>query len=88
MARRGGIYAGNKGGQVSIYDRQLAVSGGTIHHIGLLMQAGQRPPQHRCAWCDAESGRKPDPDMNESHGICHRHKATIEANLEQLRKTT
>ncbi len=75
---------------MSIFDQRLAISGGTLHHIGLLMQASDRKAEaiqkHRCAWCDAESGRKPDPSGNESHGICVRHKAGLETQLEQHRR--
>jgi len=43
-------------------------------------------PLHRCAWCDAEAGRKPNPHVMESHGICAKHLAQTRANLEQLRR--
>jgi hypothetical protein len=75
----------------NIYDRQAAISGGTLHHIGLLMQASERKAQalqHRCAWCDQENGSKPDPAGNESHGICQKHLAGMKANLETLRRQT
>lgn len=43
-------------------------------------------PTSRCAWCDAESGRKPSMTMMESHGICARHLAQTKSNLEALRR--
>lgn len=43
-------------------------------------------PLPRCAWCDAESGRKPDPRRQESHGICAKHLAQTKADLEQQRR--
>ena len=78
---------------MNFHDRRLAISGGTLHHIGLLMQAeeGQRSevrgqPEARCAWCDEEAGRKPSPGMNESHGICARHLAAMKSSLDDLRR--
>ena len=76
---------------MNIYDRQVAISGGTLHHMGLLMQVSERKAArmasaHRCAWCDKEAGRKPDPAGNESHGICQRHLAGMKSNLETLRR--
>lgn len=43
-------------------------------------------PTSRCAWCDAESGRKPSMTQIESHGICARHLAQTKSNLEALRR--
>ena len=77
---------------MNIYDRQLAISGGTLHHIGLLMQASERKAvalvKSRCAWCDKEDGRKPDPAGNESHGICQKHLEGMKSELETMRRQT
>ena len=40
----------------------------------------------RCAWCDAEAGRKTSSAELESHTICPRHLAQTKANLEALRR--
>jgi hypothetical protein len=38
-----------------------------------------------CAWCDAEAGIKPNPNMQQSHTVCDRHMAAIKADLERRR---
>jgi len=72
---------------VNIYDRQVAISGGTLHHLGLLLakeagaaraQAGCLPnqvnyPLRVCAWCDREAGTVRARSENVTHGICERH---------------
>lgn len=60
---------------MNIFDSRLAISGGVLHHIGLILAA----EEHRCAWCQADGLRLPRP--NESHGICPRHLAEMEAQL-------
>ena len=60
---------------MNIFDARLAVSGGTLHHIGLMLAA----EEHRCAWCQADGLRLPR--SNDSHGICPRHKAEMVAEL-------
>lgn len=68
-------------GRLSIYDRRLAISGGVLHHIGLLLAA----EEHRCAWCEPEGLRLPArPGAQESHGICPRHLQEQKAELEKL----
>ena len=77
----------------NIYDGQLAISGGVLHHIGLMLQAEECEAHHqmpvmeiRCAWCDRESGVRLAPGQLVSHGICQRHLAGMESNLEALRR--
>jgi len=58
---------------MSIYDRQLSVSGGVLHHLGLLLAAEElRDARRPCAWCDHELGL-PLPPVGASHTICARH---------------
>jgi hypothetical protein len=71
----------------NIYDTRVAISGGTLHHIGLLMQCDEAAERRgaRCAWCDAELGRAPNRHFIESHGLCEDHLAQIKASLEMRR---
>lgn len=75
---------------MSFYDRQLAVSGGVLHHIGLLLAAEEARceaaraivPEVRCAWCDRERGVTVTPGQPlVSHTICARHLAAMKAEL-------
>lgn len=72
------------------FDRQAAGDGRTLRFIGLMLQRDEHgvasPAPVRCAWCDAEAGRKPDLGGNETHGMCPRHHAQTRANLEELRR--
>lgn len=72
---------------MSVYDRQLAVSGGVLHHIGLLMSRDEGREARAstgslCAWCEEEFGRKPPTQQLVSHTICARHLAALKADLE------
>jgi hypothetical protein len=75
-----------------VYDGQLAISGGVLHHIGLMLQAEEATPRPepvievRCAWCDRENGVRLTRGGQVSHGICARHLAGMESNLEALRR--
>lgn len=74
---------------MNVYDAQLASDGRILHMLGLMLQRDEhgtaRPaplsPDHRCAWCDAATGRKPVPGANESHGICPGHRDLIFAEV-------
>ena len=68
---------------MNIYDGQLAVSGGVLHHIGLLLAA----EESRCAWCHAELMRQPNLNHRESHGICTRHLEQMKADLNRTQRT-
>ena len=63
-----------------------------LHAAGLQLQREEVRAAHaiaptvRCAWCDAEQGRKPDVRVLESHGICTRHLAGLKTNLEAQRR--
>lgn len=79
---------------MSIYDRQLAVSGGVLHHIGLLLAAEEREgqggrsaprPTSLCAWCEEERGRKPPTPQLVSHTICPAHLEALKRDLEHRR---
>lgn len=77
----------------NVYDRQLVNDGRILHHLGVMLARDEhnvaRPapvPAARCAWCDAQSGRKPDPSRQESHGICTKHLAQMNADLEAQRR--
>jgi hypothetical protein len=72
---------------MNIYDHQLENDGRILHHLGLMLVREEHTARPvRCAWCDAETGRKPDPAMNETHGICTKHRAGMDTELEQLRR--
>ena len=77
-------------------NEQLETDGRILHRLGLMLERDDHGtvqpagngvlPVFRCAWCDAETGRKSDPTMNETHGICTMHKAQMEASLKRLRQ--
>lgn len=77
---------------MNIYDGQLAISGGVLHHIGLMLQAEEAPPRPdptievRCAWCDRENGVVLGRSALVSHGICQRHLQSMGSTLEALRR--
>lgn len=68
--------------------------GSILRRIGLELQRdgacarpiAVTPPPVACAWCDQEAGIKPHPGMNQSHGICERHLASIKAHMDELRR--
>lgn len=80
---------------MNVYDAQLAADGRILHMLGLMLarEAGspaRHPvatpaalsPGHRCAWCDAATGRKPVKGaVPESHGICEGHRDLIFAEV-------
>jgi hypothetical protein len=79
--------------RLNVYDRQLISDHRILRSIGLMLQREESvatpkplPPIVRCAWCDREAGIKPNPDMNQSHGLCPRHHASIKANLDEMRR--
>lgn len=70
---------------MNVYDQQLVADGRILHSLGLMLQREERPAV-ACAWCDQEAGRKPDPSLNQSHGMCPRHYALAVVDVELARQ--
>lgn len=80
---------------MNVYDQQLVTDGRILHALGLMLQRDEGSPArhpvatpaalspgHRCAWCDAATGRKPAKGgVPESHGICPGHHDLILAEV-------